>query len=61
MDWGNKGGELTRSGVHGGYTGQEISRQGVATGGGSCVGAVGGDHVVDCGHVDGVLFEERGR
>lgn len=35
--------------------GEEVARPAVAAGGGGGVGAVGGNHVVDCGHVDGVV------
>lgn len=49
-DVGVKGG-----GIHGRDAGEEVSSEGVATCRGGGVWAVGGDHVVDCGHVDGVV------
>ena len=35
--------------------GEEVARPAVATGGGGGIGSVGGDHVVDGSHVDGVV------
>ena len=48
-------GTLTWRRVHGGYTGEEVSCEAIAAGGGCGVWSVGGDHVVDCGHVDTIL------
>ena len=35
--------------------GEEVARPTVAASCGGGVGSVGGDHVVDCGHIDGVV------
>lgn len=45
------------AGVHGSNAGQEVAGEAVAAGGGGGVGAVGGDHVVDRCHVDGVVCD----
>ena len=47
-------GEKGRGG-DGENTGEEVTRPAVAACCGGGVGTVGGDHVVDCGHVDGVV------
>ena len=49
------GGILTWSGVHGSYTGKEISSQCVATGGGGGIRSVAGNHIVDCSHINTIL------
>ena len=41
--------------VHGRDAGEEVAGERVAAGRGGGVGSVGGDHVVDRGHVDGVV------
>lgn len=48
---------VQRGGVVGGDAGEEISSEGVAASGRGGVGAVGGDHVVDGGHVDCVVCD----
>jgi hypothetical protein len=43
---------IERRGIHSCYTGEEVACESVAAGGGGRVETVGGDHVVDCCHVD---------
>ena len=43
---------VKRGGVHGGHAGEEVTGHAVAACGGGRVRTVGGDHVVDGGHVD---------
>ena len=49
-------GEEGRGG-NGEDTGEEVTRPAIATCCGGRVGSVGGDHVIDCGHVDGVVCD----
>ena len=44
-------------GIHGRNASEEVSGHAVAAGGGGGVRTIGGDHVVDGGHVDGVVCE----
>ena len=46
---------VKRGRIYGRDTGEEIARETVAAGGGGGVGTVRGDHVVNRGHVDGVV------
>ena len=49
------GGMLTWTGIHSGDASQEISSKGITTGSRGGVRAICSNHVVDGGHVDGVV------
>ena len=46
---------VERDGVHGSDTSEEFARHAIAACGGYRVMAVGGNHIIDCCHVDCIL------